>query len=95
MSLFVYLRLAARPEDVAEFEADLKEMDDLSRVQTGYIWSETLKADESEPTYVVLSEWESREDSRAWEHSPRHDEIIDKWANRYAQPFVRRRFTSE
>jgi heme-degrading monooxygenase HmoA len=95
MSTFVYLRLSSSAEDETDFEADMREMDELSGQQPGYIWSEILTVQGSVPTWVVLSEWESREHSRAWEHSDRHEEIMDKWEKRYASPYVKRRFTSE
>ena len=95
MSTYVYLRLSVAPEDVADFEADLKEMEDLSRQQPGFISTETLTAVGDEPTWVVLSEWETREQSHDWEHELHHQEVIDKWEDRYTHPYVKRRFTSE
>ena len=94
MSILVYLRLAVDQKDVPEFERDLAQMDALARAQPGFIWSETLRSPDATATYVILSEWEARDHSRAWEHSPRHEEIMDKWGKRYAQAYKKRRFTS-
>ena len=92
MSIFVYLKLTIKSEDVADFERDLHKMDELSKKASGFMWSETLKA--STPnTWVVLSEWQSRDNTRAWEHSAEHEEIMKKWDERYAEKWIKKRYT--
>jgi heme-degrading monooxygenase HmoA len=88
-----YLRFALADEaDRATFEQDLFDMLRLATSQPGYQWAEVTRSVTDEAVYVVVSEWDEVEQVRAWEHHPRHEEVIERWAERYREPFVHRRF---
>lgn len=94
MPVFIYLKLSVKPEDTREFEDDLRKMHTLERQQPGYVWSEITKLTDSLSVYVLLSEWESRDNSRTFEHLPAHEEIIHKWDARYTTKWVKKRYNS-
>ncbi|MBI2166136.1 MAG: antibiotic biosynthesis monooxygenase [Chloroflexi bacterium] len=94
MAVLVYLKLFIKVEANSRFEQDLAELDRLARQQPGFTWSEILRPVSQGDEWVILSEWESREHSRAWEHSPRHEEIMRAWAGHYARPYLKRRFST-
>ncbi len=93
MSIFVYLKLAVKSEDVAEFERDMHSMDELSKRAPGFMWSDILKSTTAPNTWIVVSEWEARDNTRAWEHSAAHEEIMKKWDKRYAEKWTKKRYT--
>jgi heme-degrading monooxygenase HmoA len=88
-----YLRFALADEaDRAAFEQDLDEMLRLATSQPGFQWSEVTRSLTDGVVYVVVSEWDEVEQVRAWEHHPDHEEVIERWAQRYRESFVHRRF---
>jgi heme-degrading monooxygenase HmoA len=93
VSILSYLRFALADEaDRAAFEHDLDEMLRLAISQLGFQWSEVTRSLTDGVVYVVVSEWDEVEQVRAWEHHPDHEEVIERWAQRYREPFVHRRF---
>jgi heme-degrading monooxygenase HmoA len=76
MSVVSYLKLHLKPEFLPEFERDLQEMVQLSREQSGFLSVEVLRPVDRDSEYVIISEWESEDAFKAWEHSFRHEEII-------------------
>ncbi|MGH2681767.1 MAG: antibiotic biosynthesis monooxygenase family protein [Actinomycetota bacterium] len=93
MPILSYLRFVLADEaDRATFEQDLFDMLRLAMSQPGYRWAEVTRSVTGEAVYVVVSEWDEVEQVRAWEHHPRHEEVIERWEERYREPFVHRRF---
>jgi heme-degrading monooxygenase HmoA len=88
-----YLRFAlADAADWSAFEKDLDDMLALAISQPGFQWSEVTRSLTDPAVYVVVSEWDEVEQVRAWEHQPEHEEVIERWAQRYREDFVHRRF---
>lgn len=92
VSIFSYLKLSVRPEVKVEFERDLEEMLTLAPQQPGFEGVEVFQLRDDADTYLVLSQWESIDHLRAWEHSPRHDEVLKKHNPRLRQPEEHRRY---
>ena len=93
MSVLSYLRFALTDlADREPFERDLHEMMRLSREQPGFRWAEMARGLEDDLVYVVVSEWDEVDQVRAWEHHPEHEVVIERWEDRYRDPFVHRRF---
>ena len=93
MTVVSYLRLPIKQEYVAEFERDMDEMLALVKDQPGFYRAEVLRARDDLDTFVILSEWESRDHIKAWEHSPRHEEIMKLYEDHYREKFRTRKYT--
>ena len=87
MSVVSYLKLIPKPEFLGEFRRDLEELTHAVHQQKGFISVEVLHPMNDANEYVILSEWESEEDFKAWEHSPRHQEILDDFNQRIGQSY--------
>ncbi len=88
-----YLRFALKPDaDVAAFERDLAAMLELGKEQPGFRWAEVARGVADDRVYVVVSEWDTVEQVRAWEHHPDHEALYDVWEPHYREEFVHRRF---
>ena len=94
MSILSYLRFALTADaDHDAFARDIEGMRALAARQPGYRWAEVGR-DPADPTvWVVVSEWDSVEQVRAWEHHPDHEALYEPWEAHYREPFVHRRFT--
>jgi heme-degrading monooxygenase HmoA len=94
MTVFVSLVFAlAETADRAAFERDLRAMAALAEDQRGYVTSKMGPSMEDPLVYLVMSEWDSVEDVRAWEHDPVHEEIQHKWEPHFREPLAHRRWT--
>ncbi len=56
------------------FEKLLDEMYELAQRQPGYLWGHFGRS-MVDGRYFVISEWESYEDMKAWEHEERHEAV--------------------
>ena len=93
MAVLSYLRLAIEEEVLPEFQRDLGEMLRLARGRPGLQWAQLLGDGENPNVHVVLSQWEAVEDIRAWEHSPQHEAIMQKYDPHYAEEVIHRRYS--
>lgn len=94
MSYLIYLQLPFHEPDLSEAGVDLQAMEQLARKQQGYVWHQVLRDRADPTTVVVLSEWESRDHYRAFEHHPEHEQIMRKWAQRMRERESVRKFTT-
>ena len=92
MPILSYLKLSIRDEDTAAFERDLEEMLKLAPRQPGFESQEVYQLRGEPSTYLVLSQWESVDHLRAWEHSPKHEEVIRRNEPRFRQSEVHQRY---
>lgn len=92
MAVLSYLKMRVKPEEVARFEADMREMLALARQQSGFRWAETFRGLTDRTTYAVLSEWDTPEEMKAWEHHQRHEQIMGSASSRFAEPLLHRRY---
>jgi heme-degrading monooxygenase HmoA len=45
--------------------------------------------------YIVLSEWETFEQMKAWEHHVEHEKVMDRWPDeKWAEPFAHKRYVA-
>lgn len=93
MTVVSYLRLAIKDEYLDEFQRDLDEMLALVKSQPGFYRAEVLQTRHDPNAFVILSEWEDRDHIRAWEHSPRHEEIMRRYEDRYREDVRTRKYT--
>ena len=93
MTVISYLRLPVKQEHLSEFERDLDEMLNLVKSAPGFHRVEVLRLRDDPGTFVILSEWESRDHIRAWEHSPPHEEIMKRYDDRYREEVRTRKYT--
>lgn len=88
-----YLKLVPKREFVKGFQRDLEQLAQLVRQQKGFINLEILRPLNSDGQFVILSEWESEADFKAWEHSPRHQEIMDDFNHRAGEGYTKMRMS--
>ncbi len=79
MSIFSYLKLPIPEGEDEKMLHDMEAMIPIAKEFPGHIWSEVLRPMNGEASYVIVSEWESIEDLRAWEHSPQHQPVVDSY----------------
>ncbi len=91
MSVVSYLKLAPKPEFRAQFERELQELLGLVRQQAGFVQVEVLRPTDDANAYVILSEWESEAVFKEWEHSLRHQAIMDDYNQRTGQGYTKMR----
>lgn len=94
MPVLSYLKLCVREELKEEFEQDLEEMLALAHQQEGFQGVEVFQLRGDAQTYLILSQWETIDQLRAWEHGPRHEEALKKHNPRFRRPEVHRRYVS-
>ena len=87
MSVVSYLKLTPKPEFADQFQRELQELLGLVRAQKGFLQVEVLRPTDDANTYVIVSEWESEADFKAWEHSPRHDAVKQDYNQRTGQGY--------
>ncbi len=93
MPILSYLLFVlASGADREAFERDLQGMLELAKSQPGYRWTEMGRDPFDPRRYVIVSEWDTVDQVRAWEHHLDHEVVIERWEDRYAEPFVHRRF---
>jgi heme-degrading monooxygenase HmoA len=94
MTILSYLRFSLLPHaDLQDFDRDMRDMLTLGREQPGYRWTEMGPSMVDPGVYLVVSEWDTVEQVRAWEHVPEHEAVAKKWEPFYREPLVHRRFT--
>jgi heme-degrading monooxygenase HmoA len=89
MSVTSYLRFFLASEaDRDPFEDDLKEMLERAMRAPGYVTAEAGRDPWEDRKYLVVSEWETIEHLKAWEHSEHHERVMSRWPDeRWAEPF--------
>ncbi len=88
-----YLRFSLRTgSDLAAFEGDMHAMLSLAERQPGFRWAEMGPSIIDDHVYLVVSEWDSVEQVRAWEHEEEHSDVMERWEPHYREPLVHRRF---
>ena len=93
MSVISYLKLRPKQAFAEQFQRELEELLQLVRQQKGFISVEVLRPTDDGTAYVILSEWETEDDFRAWEHSPRHQEVMDDYNHRTGEGYSKMRMT--
>lgn len=82
-----------KPSEVGPFEAAMRRLLTDARETPGCLWAYAYRAEDIEPAYMVLSGWDSQASMRTWEHSPRHERVVEiseqEW---FRQPAVVRRY---
>ena len=93
MSIVSYLRLFPREEYLEDFQHSLEVLLRLVREHKGFISVEVLHPTDNSTSYVIVSEWESEEDFKAWEHSPQHDAVKEDYDQNTGQGYTKMRLT--
>jgi len=94
VSILSYLRFALTEDaDLEAFAGDIEAMRILAAEQPGYRWAEVGQDPRDPRVWVVVSEWDTVEQVRAWEHHPEHERLYDPWEPHYREPFMHRRFS--
>ena len=91
MSVVSYLRLTPKQGFLHQFRRELDELLELVRGHKGFIGVEVLQPIGGSAEYVIISEWESQEDFKAYEHSPRHAEIKADYNRRTGNGYTKMR----
>ena len=91
MSVVSYLKLLPKPQFADQFQRDLDLLLGLVRQQQGFVSVEVLRPADGSGAYVILSEWESEEAFKAWEHSTRHQQVMDDYNQRTGEGYTRMR----
>ena len=78
------LQFFVKDRATTEFEALMEEMYESAQKQPGYIWGHFGRS-MVDGRYLVISEWESYEDMKAWEHEERHEGVGEE-AKAYYEP---------
>lgn len=94
MTITSYLRFFLASEaDRENFEEDLKEMLERAMNAPGFQRAEAGRDVWEDRKYIVVSQWDSFEEMKAWEHSAHHEAVMDRWPDeRWAEPFEHKRF---
>lgn len=88
MSVFSYLKLPVPEGQEESFRQDIDRLLPLAKQQPGFIWAEVVRPIDGPPAYVILSEWETLDQLRAWEHHPQHEPVM----RAYPEQHERRRY---
>jgi heme-degrading monooxygenase HmoA len=76
------LQFFVKEGDESDFEQDLDAMYELGKKQPGFMWAHYGRS-MIDGRYFVISEWESYEQMKAWEHEETHEALGDAWESRY------------
>jgi heme-degrading monooxygenase HmoA len=76
------LQFFVKEGDEADFEKDLDLMYELAKKQPGYMWAHYGRS-MIDGRYFVISEWESYQEMKDWEHEETHEALGDAWESRY------------
>src|SRR5437016_11879715 len=68
------LQFFCKGDACEDFEALLEEMFELAQKQPGYVWGHYGRS-MVDGRYLVVSEGESYDDMKAWEHEERHEAV--------------------
>ena len=88
MSVRVMVRAQVRQADAVAFEAAFAEVTRKVRGTPGHLGDELLRGDEP-GSYILLSEWESREAFLAWEDAPIHRQTTTPMRPYWGGPVTR------
>lgn len=77
------LQFFVREGEETRFEEDMDEAYELARKQPGYLWGHYGRS-MVDGRYFVISEWQTYEEMKAFEHEARHEQIQDESEKRYA-----------
>jgi heme-degrading monooxygenase HmoA len=72
MAIRVMVFAKIKPGEEAAFEAAYAEVTRKVKGTPGHVKDELLRADGEPGSYILLSEWESKEAFLAWEDAPIH-----------------------
>lgn len=89
MPVLSYLHLPIPEGDRERMKRELDAMLALARQQPGFRQVEVLQPLEGASAYIILSEWETLDQLRAWEHQPQHEAIIEAYQGQHTS----RRYT--
>lgn len=92
MPVISYLKLMYKPEEFSKSTSDLDRMLELGKSQKGFRWVEVSQPRGDPNTWLILSEWETVEDLRAWEHHPEHEKVMDENEPRFREKEIHRRY---
>jgi heme-degrading monooxygenase HmoA len=76
------LQFFVKEADQGDFEQDMDAMYELAKKQPGYMWGHYGRS-HVDGRWFVISEWESYDEMKAWEHEQTHEEIGDINETRY------------
>ena len=68
------LQFFVKDSSTADFEQLMEEMYESAQKQPGYIWGHYGRS-MIDGRYFVISEWESYENMKDWEHEERHEAV--------------------
>jgi heme-degrading monooxygenase HmoA len=89
MSVRVMVRAQIREEDAAAFEAAFAEVTRKVRGTPGHVRDELLRAEGEPGSYILLSEWESRQAFMDWEDAPIHRQTTTPMRPYWSGPVAR------
>lgn len=75
MTVLRFERHAVAADEVEAFTAVLTELLDAIRRQPGVLWADAARALDDDPSYILLSEWRTEPDLRAWEEGAEASEL--------------------
>lgn len=78
----------------AEFEAAFQEVRRNVATLAGHVRDELLREQGATDRYLLISEWETREQCEAWLRSPAHDEMTARMRPHFRQRSELRWYTS-
>lgn len=76
------IQFFVRDGEAETFERDMEEAYELAKKQPGYRWGHYGRS-MVDGRYFVISEWDTYETMKAFEHEARHEEIQDASEKRY------------
>ena len=91
MSVVSYLRLTPKAEFADQFREELNELLETVSEHEGFISVEVLHPMGSSTDYVIVSEWETQQDFKNYEHSSRHAEIKSEYRNQTGTGYTKMR----
>lgn len=76
------LQFFVKESETDAFLHDMEEMYELVRKQPGYLWGHYGRS-MVDGRFLVVSEWQTYDEMKAWEHEARHEEVGDINEPRY------------
>jgi heme-degrading monooxygenase HmoA len=72
--------------DIDAYAADAERMEALARAQKGFISYRSYKAEDGET--LSMSEWETKEDARAWQRHAEHAAVQGRGRSEYYESYT-------